>query len=124
MAQGRGNSAMIALMLLFCTLMFHSDIAHATNFKVGDSGGWTFNVVNWPSGKTFKAGDILEFNYDTQAHNVVVVNEGGYNSCSGSSGEVHNSGKDQLKLKQGKNYFICSKPGHCQGGMKIAVSAA
>ncbi|KAE9596757.1 hypothetical protein Lal_00007525 [Lupinus albus] len=123
MAQGRSNSAVIALMLLLCMLVFHSEIVHATTFQVGDAGGWTFEVSNWPSGKTFKAGDILEFNYKVNEHNLVVVNEGGYNSCTGS-GKVYNSGKDQIKLVKGKNYFICSLPGHCQRGMKIAVSAA
>lgn len=59
MAQGRGNSAMTALMLLFCVLVFHSLIACAEIFTVGDGSGWTFNVSTWPNGKQFKAGDSI-----------------------------------------------------------------
>ncbi|GMI87973.1 hypothetical protein HRI_002466600 [Hibiscus trionum] len=38
--------------------------------------------------------------------------------------KVFRSGKDQIKLRKGKNFFICNYIGHCQAGMKIAVIAA
>jgi uncharacterized cupredoxin-like copper-binding protein len=37
---------------------------------------------------------------------------------------VYKSGNDRVTLARGTNYFICSIPGHCQSGMKIAVTAA
>ncbi|CAL0314324.1 unnamed protein product [Lupinus luteus] len=123
MVQGRGNSAIIALMLLFCMLVFHFETTHATKFQVGDARGWDFGVSNWPSGKTFKAGDILVFNYNTAAHNVAIVNAADYKSCTASSGKVFRSGLEKFELKKGLNYFICSVPTHCQAGMKMVVLA-
>jgi hypothetical protein len=62
------------------------------------------------------------FKYDSSAHNVVPVSAAGYKGCTapgGGANKVYNSGNDR-----GTNYFICSIPGHCQSGMKIAVNAA
>lgn len=65
------------------------------------------------------------FKYDSTAHNVVVVNAAGYKGCSAPRGaKVYTSGNDRVTLARGTNYFICSIPGHCQSGMKIAVTAA
>ncbi|XP_020222018.1 basic blue protein [Cajanus cajan] len=122
MAQGRGTSAIV---ILFCMLVASSEMAHAKTFVVGDAGGWTFKISKWPSGKTFNAGDTLEFNYDPSAHNVVKVDEAGYNSCTASKGsEKFQSGNDHINLVKGTNYFICTFPGHCLGDVKIAVNAA
>ncbi|KAK7246967.1 hypothetical protein RIF29_41840 [Crotalaria pallida] len=124
MAQGRGNCAIVALMLLFCMLAFQSEISHAASYAVGDAGGWTFNVINWPNGKIFKAGDTIVFNYNTKFHNVVVVDEAGYKACTASPGDkVYESGNDEIQLTKGPNYFLCSIPTHCDRGMKIAVFA-
>lgn len=61
MAKGRGSAwnavATAGVTVLF--LLIHSEIAQAATYTVGDSGGWTFNVVNWPNGKRFRAGDVL-----------------------------------------------------------------
>ena len=65
------------------------------------------------------------FYYDPSLHNVAVVDIDGYNSCSASpSSEVYSSGNDAITLSKGRNYFICSIPGHCDGGLKIAVDAS
>ncbi|KAJ7968093.1 Basic blue-like protein [Quillaja saponaria] len=122
MAQGRG-SAMIAIMLL-CLLVLPSEMVHAATYTVGDAGGWTFNVVGWPRGKGFRAGDTIVFNYSPRAHDVVVVNKAGYDTCRTPRGaKVYRSGKDLIKLVKGQNYFICNFVGHCESGMKIAVNA-
>ena len=64
------------------------------------------------------------FNYDSTTHNVVAVDRSGYNSCTAPAGaKVYGSGKDQIKLARGQNYFICSSVGHCQSGMRIAINA-
>ena len=65
------------------------------------------------------------FNYNPSIHKVVVVDKGGYDGCTTPSGaKVFQTGKDQIQLTKGDNYFICNVNGHCQSGMKIAVTAA
>ncbi|KAL2937334.1 Basic blue protein [Bienertia sinuspersici] len=127
MAQGSSNSARLALCLgvgIFCLLTLTKPILGA-QFTVGDAAGWTFNVNNWPNGKSFKAGDVLEFDYDKSQHNVVEVSQDNYGSCKVSSGaKYYNSGKDQITLTKGQSFFICSFHGHCESGMKIAINAA
>lgn len=121
MALGRGS----ALVLLVCFFVLNSEFAHAATYTVGGPGGWTFNTVGWPKGKRFRAGDTLVFNYSPSAHNVVAVNKGGYDSCKTPRGaKVYRSGKDQIRLARGQNYFICNFVGHCESGMKIAINAA
>jgi hypothetical protein len=68
--------------------------------------------------------DFAVFNYSPTAHNTVAVNKAGYNTCTAPRGaKVFKTGKDQIKLVKGQNFFICSFAGHCQSGMKIAVTA-
>ncbi|KAE8664658.1 Basic blue protein [Hibiscus syriacus] len=123
MVQGRGG-AMTAAVLL-CLLLSHLELAQAATYTVGGAGGWTFNTVGWTKGKRFKAGDTLVFNYNPSIHNVVAVNKFGYSSCTTPKGaKVFRSGKDRIKLAKGQNFFICNFVGHCQSGMKIAVTAA
>ncbi|XAR53122.1 hypothetical protein NMG60_11021535 [Bertholletia excelsa] len=125
MSQGRG-SAMLTVAAAVCLLLvLNCEGAQAATYKVGGTAGWSFNTASWPRGKRFRAGDILVFNYSPAAHNVVAVNKAGYNSCKAPAGaKVYSSGKDQIKLVKGQNFFICTLPGHCQSGMKIAVNAA
>ncbi|KAF3435187.1 hypothetical protein FNV43_RR22274 [Rhamnella rubrinervis] len=123
MGQERGSAmAVYALLVLFSLLLSHS--AHAATHIVGDTGGWTFNVAAWPRGKHFRAGDRLLFRYGAGVHNVVAVDRAGYNACATSNGaKVYQSGRDQIKLRKGLNFFICNFAGHCQSGMRIAVNA-
>uniref|UniRef100_A0A5B7BFG8 Basic blue protein n=1 Tax=Davidia involucrata TaxID=16924 RepID=A0A5B7BFG8_DAVIN len=127
MSQGRGSAGpttVIVVALLVC-LSVHIEPVHGATYIVGGSGGWTLNLSSWPKGKSFRAGDVLVFNYDSTVHNVVAVNRGGYNGCTTPAGaKVYQTGKDQIKLVKGQNYFICNSPGHCESGMKIAVTAA
>ena len=127
MVQGRGsarcNAAVLALVLL-CVLL-HGEFAESAVYTVGDRSGWTLNTGGWPRGKRFRAGDVLVFKYSPSAHNVVAVSAAGYGSCSTPRGaKVFRSGNDRITLARGTNYFICNFPGHCQAGMKIAVTAA
>ncbi|KAG6409190.1 hypothetical protein SASPL_132224 [Salvia splendens] len=122
MAMGRGSAIVIAMMLV--GMLMVSQVAEAATYTVGGTGGWTFNVAAWPKGKRFRAGDTLVFNYNSAIHNTVPVDRAGYNSCAApSTAKAFQTGKDQIKLKKGLNFFICSIPGHCQSGMKIAVNA-
>ncbi|KAL3834152.1 hypothetical protein ACJIZ3_008888 [Penstemon smallii] len=36
---------------------------------------------------------------------------------------MYQTGKDQIKLAKGQNFFICNFSGHCGSGMKIAITA-
>ncbi|KAL1534281.1 basic blue protein-like [Salvia divinorum] len=123
MAMGRGSAMVIAMMIV--GVLTVSQVAEAATYPVGGSGGWTFNVAAWPKGKRFRAGDTLVFNYNSAIHNTVPVDRSGYSGCTApATAKVFQTGKDQIKLKKGQNFFICSIPGHCQSGMKIAVTAA
>ncbi|OMO92087.1 Plastocyanin-like protein [Corchorus olitorius] len=120
--QGRGSA--MAAMVLLCLVVLHFELAQAATYTVGGRDGWTFNSAAWLKGKKFKAGDKLVFKYSPSFHNVVKVSRAGYNSCLTPKGsKFFKSGKDQIKLVKGRNYFICSIPGHCQAGMKIAITA-
>ncbi|GAU32502.1 hypothetical protein TSUD_317090 [Trifolium subterraneum] len=67
-------------------------------------------------------GDTSVFNYGA-GHTVDEVKESDYKSCAtGNSISTDSSGATTIPLKKaGKHYFICSVPGHCTGGMKLAV---
>ena len=68
-ARGRGNANVAVLLgvLLLCTL-----VAEAAVFNVGDRGGWSFNTNSWPTGKRFKAGDVLGTYLYTCMHGSIV----------------------------------------------------
>lgn len=53
-----------------------------------------------------------------------MVDKAGYDACDGSSAsENHSDGDTKIELKTvGPKYYICPTPGHCQGGMKLAVT--
>ncbi|KAL6536334.1 hypothetical protein OROGR_012906 [Orobanche gracilis] len=82
MSEGKGNAMVMAAAILLVSLLLQCSPAHSANYTVGDSAGWDFDVAGWENGKNFKAGDTLVFNYDNNAHNVVVVDKSSYDSCS------------------------------------------
>ncbi|KAK4563315.1 hypothetical protein RGQ29_005715 [Quercus rubra] len=57
MSQGRGNA--IAVSVLLMGMLLRCGNVWAATYTVGDAAGWSFNVVGWPNGKTFRAGDVL-----------------------------------------------------------------
>ncbi|CAI9116231.1 OLC1v1017327C1 [Oldenlandia corymbosa var. corymbosa] len=99
----------------------------ATKYTVGDTSGWTTGTdyVTWASGKNFKVGDNLVFNY-AGSHTVDEVSSSDYASCSAANSiSTDNSGSTTIPLKTaGTHYFICGTPGHCSGGMKLSVTVA
>lgn len=63
-----------------------------------------------------------EFKYGP-SHSVNEVNKAGYDSCGGTPIDTHSGGDTTIDLDTvGPRYFICPTPGHCQGGMKLAVT--
>lgn len=65
---------------------------------------------------------VTVFNYGA-GHTVDEVKESDYKSCTtGNSLSTDSSGTTTITLKTaGTHYFICASPGHCDGGMKLAV---
>ncbi|TVU11706.1 hypothetical protein EJB05_45308 [Eragrostis curvula] len=125
-----GNSRAFAVAVLLCAaaLLASAPAAEAgMTYIVGDGAGWTRHLETWwLAGKTFRAGDVLVFNYDKEKHNVAWVSKGGYKRCIVSPRDrspVFTTGRDSVTLPRGTHYFICAMPGHCAAGMKLAVTA-
>ncbi|TKY54837.1 Stellacyanin protein [Spatholobus suberectus] len=105
--------------------------AGAVTFTVGDTSGWIVPsggasaYTTWASGKTFKVGDILVFNYPANAHNVEEVTKEKFNSCNSTSPLATYNTPPPVRLtltKSGEHYFICGIPGHCSAGQKLAIN--
>jgi len=97
----------------------------ATQYTVGDKAGWdtTTDFNTWVQGKPFTVGDNLNFQYSS-LHSVLEVSKSDYDSCqTGNALQSFNDGNTQIKLSNpGNMYFICGTPGHCTGGMKMAIN--
>ncbi|RDX76217.1 hypothetical protein CR513_43818, partial [Mucuna pruriens] len=117
-------SSNIPLVLGLCLAINMAVPTLAATHTVGDTSGWAIGAdyTTWASGLKFKVGDTLVFNYES-GHTVDEVTESDYKSCSaGNSLSTDSSGATTIALKTaGTHYFICSVPGHCKGGMKLAV---
>ncbi|CAL4886344.1 unnamed protein product [Urochloa decumbens] len=101
--------------------------AYATDYVVGDSSGWTSGVdyTTWAKGKTFSVGDNLVFQYSAM-HTVAEVSSADYSACS-SSNSLQSFSDQNTKIAltaPGTRYFVCGTPGHCSGGMKLAVTVS
>ena len=57
--RGSGGVVVLAAALVLCVLLHEAQVAESAVFTVGDRGGWSFNTASWPSGKRFRAGDVL-----------------------------------------------------------------
>ncbi|GJM97420.1 hypothetical protein PR202_ga14345 [Eleusine coracana subsp. coracana] len=113
------------LLLLLC------GAAGAVEHVVGDGdSGWDsgVNYAAWARKRTFAVGDVLVFQYVSSQHNVYEVSESTYRSCDGNHKGVlakYTSGLDKVVLGEARSYwFICEFPGHCLGGMKLAVNVS
>ncbi|KAK7347535.1 hypothetical protein VNO80_22067 [Phaseolus coccineus] len=104
--------------------------AGPVTFTVGDSSGWTVPsngaaaYTSWASGKTFKVGDILVFNYQSNTHNVEEVTKENFDSCNSTSPlATYTTPPARVTLtKSGAHYFICGFQGHCPAGQKLAIN--
>ncbi|XP_057750632.1 blue copper protein-like [Arachis stenosperma] len=100
-------------------------------YTVGGSSGWIIPTnggasfyTSWASGKTFKVGDILVFNFAKNQHNVEEVTKNNYDACGTSSPiATYNASPVRVTLnKTGEHYFICGFSGHCAAGQKLAIN--
>ncbi|CAA7050628.1 unnamed protein product [Microthlaspi erraticum] len=110
---------------LLLVMMATVQAAVAVTYTVGGASQWDSGVdyTSWVTGKTFRVGDTLEFKYGP-SHSVDVVDKSGYDACDGSSAsENHSDGDTEIELKTvGTKYYICPTSGHCESGMKLAVT--
>ncbi|MCD9559591.1 hypothetical protein HAX54_017644 [Datura stramonium] len=119
----RGNKVTIVALAMMLCIFLQTNISSAATFPAGGANGWGFTMKGWPNGKTFKAGDVIEFKYQVGVHNVAQVSKKDYDSCSYSGGQISKSGDDKITLAKGTTYFICLIGPHCSNGVKAAVTA-
>ncbi|XP_058080066.1 basic blue protein-like [Magnolia sinica] len=110
--------------VVFLCLMMNIEIASAATYTVGDDAGWSYDVSPWPLGKNFKVGDVLVFNYKPWQHNVVVVNQAGFDNCSVPPGsKTYDTGADSIPVVKGYNFFISSMGNDCHLGLAMTLYA-
>ncbi|XP_039814769.1 uclacyanin 1-like [Panicum virgatum] len=116
-----------ALLVLTVAVAAVLGTAHGASYTVGaPAGSWDLrtNYTSWASGINFRAGDQLVFKYSPAAHDVLEVSKADHDSCTASRPlATFTTGDDTVPLPAGgvTRYFICGVPGHCAGGMKLAV---
>ncbi|CAH8341405.1 unnamed protein product [Eruca vesicaria subsp. sativa] len=99
------------------------------DYKVGDSNEWKVPEESdfyskWSEEKQFHVGDNLLFYYNDQVDDVLEISSDlEFKSCDTTSPvAVHNGGQDLISLtKPGIRYFITSRIGHCEAGLKLRV---
>ncbi|GJW97277.1 cucumber peeling cupredoxin-like protein, partial [Tanacetum coccineum] len=100
-----------------------------TRHVVGDSIGWAVPsngaaaYTSWATGKTFRVGDTLVFNFTTNAHNVLEVSQSAYGPCTLANPiTTVTNGPANITLKTvGNHYYVCGVGPHCQLGQKVMV---
>ncbi|KAH6785019.1 hypothetical protein C2S51_037474 [Perilla frutescens var. frutescens] len=121
---GINEGMMVLMMVMICCGIGG---VSAAVYTVGDSSGWSMGVdyTTWTSDKTFRVGDTLVFNYGS-SHSVDEVNSNDYKTCAtGNAITSDSSGATSITLKTaGPHYYVCGIPGHCDGGMKLAITVA
>ncbi|KAH7438557.1 hypothetical protein KP509_04G020200 [Ceratopteris richardii] len=113
----------IIFMAFFCSC---TQVVFATKHTVGGSQGWNLGVdyETWSSSTNFHEGDTLYFKYQAEAHNVWVVNQNDYNTCSVTKPISKDDGNGSTTITlttAGDSFYICGIPGHCASGMKLHV---
>ncbi|XP_057794153.1 blue copper protein-like [Salvia miltiorrhiza] len=123
MRMGKCIRCGIACLMIICGI----EAAAAAVYTVGDSSGWSIGAdyATWTTDKTFSVGDTLAFNYPP-GHTVDEVSASDYKTCTiGNAIASDSSGATSVSLKTaGPHYYICGVPGHCGGGMKLAITVA
>ncbi|PWA80041.1 cupredoxin superfamily protein [Artemisia annua] len=120
----RAMMTKILMSIVSTTIIFQ--LALAVDHNVGrPAGGWdqSTNLESWAKAQTFTIGDNLVFTY-TGLHDVLEVTKANYDSCSTSDPISSNSpSPTTIALTDaGTRYFICGTAGHCDDGMKVAIT--
>ncbi|KAJ1390057.1 Phytocyanin domain [Sesbania bispinosa] len=110
------------IVIVFTSILFRC--VCGINHTVGGASGWDLrsNIQAWSSMTTFSVGDDLLFSY-TPVHDVVEVNQQGYDTCTIVNAlATYDSGDTVIHLQEpGNRYFVCGRMGHCQQGLKLQV---
>jgi len=116
-----GNKHLLGAWLLLGALAMVHHVS-AKDHVVGSDLGWNpdVNYTIWVNKQTFVLFDWISFRYQKEQHNVVQVNQSGYDNCT-TDNAIGNwsSGKDFLFLNESKRYYYIDGRGGCYGGMKI-----
>ncbi|KAG9150929.1 hypothetical protein Leryth_003058 [Lithospermum erythrorhizon] len=118
----------ITALLTSATILFHLCEA-GTIHIVGDTLGWNTpsdltTYTTWAADKKFMVGDALVFNFAPARHDVQEVKKESYDTCSSQNliGPAIMLSPANISLTaKGKHYYICTFPGHCQDGQKLAI---
>ncbi|XP_061350666.1 stellacyanin-like [Gastrolobium bilobum] len=102
----------------------------AAEYVVGGAAGWSIpregasfystSVANI----TFRINDILVFNFNTGAHNVITLSKKDFENCNVNGNiETFASGPARITLNRaGEYYFACGFPSHCSLGQKLNIN--
>ncbi|XP_057967383.1 cucumber peeling cupredoxin [Malania oleifera] len=127
-----GRLSVVLFVAMAVAALIQGSLAQSgKNHTVGGStvSGWTVPsdakaYSTWASSQTFSVGDSLVFNFVTGAHDVTEVTKANYDSCTSTNPiSQETTGPATLTLKStGAHYYICSIPGHCSNGQKLAIT--
>ncbi|RDX84267.1 Uclacyanin 1, partial [Mucuna pruriens] len=110
------------IVIVFTSILFRCVCGE--NHTVGGASGWDLrsNIQAWSATTTFNIDDNLVFTY-TPVHDVVEVNQLGYDTCTIANAlATYDSGDTVIHLSDaGTRYFVCGRMGHCQQGLKLQV---
>ncbi|MCO5562391.1 hypothetical protein L7F22_016018 [Adiantum nelumboides] len=135
-SQGRVNAVGVVLLAMAYVVCMLQQAEGAVVVRkpvlhmVGGSGVWTIgskvSYTRWAASKFFRVNDVLLFKYPVTFHNVVQVSQAEYLQCKIRKPlAVYRNGMARVKLaKKGTYFFICGVPGHCQAGMKMALTVS
>ncbi|CAK9871693.1 unnamed protein product [Sphagnum jensenii] len=135
--QGRSSAVVthvVMMILALLGLMALLQGAQAKPYLVGGttqqwgfppSDGANYYSDVWAKGFTFRVGDVLQFEYNPELHNVYQLPNGtAYANCDISSPILPQfSGNDSFPLTSaGDFYYVCGVANHCATyGMKLSI---
>ncbi|KAL8206254.1 hypothetical protein R6Q57_009805 [Mikania cordata] len=100
----------------------------ATEHVVGDKFGWAVPSSEsfyhmWAAHQTFKANDVLVFNFVTGAHTVAQVSRAAYNACDGSNPiSLHTRSPARITINPNQDqFYICTVGSHCMSFQRLEV---
>lgn len=131
MARGGMIKNMAAVTAAVMMLMLIKGTASET-LTVGDDNGWSRPSAadfysSWAAEHTFSVGDILDFNFSTGSHTVVMVtSKDAYDKCDPTldkNPKEFETGPAQIPLTgEGEVFFFCTVGSHCSLGQKLAIN--
>ncbi|GLT26222.1 hypothetical protein SLA2020_013040 [Shorea laevis] len=122
---------MLFLATIALAALLQNSAAQRT-YTVGDSSGWAVPsggavfYSTWAGNKNFRVGDTLVFNFASGRHNVAGVLKADFDACNTTNTQfVNSSAPANIVLNStGEHYYICTVPGHCNGGQKLAINVS